>query len=552
MSVPPYFKRTAERQTFVVRGRCEIHQHWRICASFHTGNGTGIHRILAREPDIVRNRILPEMQTEAVKADLTPITVRTILIPGGGDRHGLDSHGLEIDVAVLVVLFHYSVFVRIVERMGRYPCLYVRTALPEIHYDTGLVGRRYLVVYLHGGIDSVVPPIRFSRRRFVAAGTAAAQYAGAVCHSGKKPPVRNRFPIVRKEEIVAVLHGIGHGTVLDRRPVCNIAGALHIPGQRQFDGIADFKRSVHGYVARVRLFGQGGFSLGKIGRIAGNGQIALHRRLRTAGFGQRARLPYHEMVYAVSFGEGPVDIAPIVPDGSAAHMICRIFVDRPEIPPVKPFARRFFRLVHAVDPCIDTVVALFENDIHLHGSPTFSRTDLAERLQFGQNALLAAATAYVLGVSGEKIAKGLSRFIPSGMRQKVTNIAKMKFIEDCYNASPTSMKASLDVLKGAQKERAVAVLGDMLELGEIEESAHNEVGVYAAECADLVVACGQRAKIIADAAVKKSCKAVWFETISETLEYLTKELKEGDCVLFKASHSMQFEKIITGLYTALN
>lgn len=169
-----------------------------------------------------------------------------------------------------------------------------------------------------------------------------------------------------------------------------------------------------------------------------------------------------------------------------------------------------------------------------------------------QNALLSAATAYVLGVSGEKISQGLSRFTPSGMRQKITSIAKMKFIEDCYNASPTSMKASLDVLKNIQGTRKVAVLGDMLELGEIEESAHKEVGKYAAECADLVVACGQRAKLIADAAVKEGKKAVWFETISQTLEYLTKELKEDDCVLFKASHSMQFEKIITGLYTALN
>jgi len=128
----------------------------------------------------------------------------------------------------------------------------------------------------------------------------------------------------------------------------------------------------------------------------------------------------------------------------------------------------------------------------------------------------------------------------------------MRFIEDCYNASPMSMKASLDVLKNIEKKRAVAVLGDMLELGEIENEAHIEVGTYAADCADLVVCCGKRAALIAKAAEKKGTRAVCFDTLLKTQEFLVNELKEGDCVLFKASHSMQFEKIIQGLYTALN
>jgi len=166
------------------------------------------------------------------------------------------------------------------------------------------------------------------------------------------------------------------------------------------------------------------------------------------------------------------------------------------------------------------------------------------------NALLAAAVGVVMGLSGEQIQKGLSRYSPSGMRQRICDVAKMRFIEDCYNASPTSMTASLDVLKNISDGRAVAVLGDMLELGDLTESAHLEVGRYAAKKCDLVVCCGQNAKLIEEAAKAEGCQSVWFESLEETQQFLINELKEGDCVLFKASHSMQFEKIINALYSA--
>lgn len=168
-----------------------------------------------------------------------------------------------------------------------------------------------------------------------------------------------------------------------------------------------------------------------------------------------------------------------------------------------------------------------------------------------QNALLAAAVGIVMGLSGEQIRKGLKEYFPSGMRQRVTECADITFIEDCYNASPTSMTASLDVLKSLSKNRAVAVLGDMLELGEISRQAHLEVGEYAAKKCDLVVCQGNAARFISKAAEQSGCKSVWFETREETENFLLNELKAGDCVLFKASHSMQFEKIIQTLYASL-
>ena len=169
-----------------------------------------------------------------------------------------------------------------------------------------------------------------------------------------------------------------------------------------------------------------------------------------------------------------------------------------------------------------------------------------------QNALLAVAVGIEMGLSELQIAAGIAAYAPSGMRQKITKIAGLTFIEDCYNASPTSMIASLTTLSSlAQGKRAVAVLGDMLELGEIAESSHLEVGAFAAEKCSEVVCCGKLAKKIYEGVQQCGCKATLFDTNDKAAQYLIKTLKEGDVVLFKASHSMHFEEIISTVYAAL-
>ncbi|MBQ7799582.1 MAG: UDP-N-acetylmuramoyl-tripeptide--D-alanyl-D-alanine ligase [Oscillospiraceae bacterium] len=168
-----------------------------------------------------------------------------------------------------------------------------------------------------------------------------------------------------------------------------------------------------------------------------------------------------------------------------------------------------------------------------------------------QNALLAAAVGIVMGLSGEQIKKGLFSYVPSGMRQKITECAGMTFIEDCYNASPTSMVASLDVLATLKKTRAVAVLGDMLELGDISDEEHIKVGQYAAEKCDLVLCQGDAAKKMHKAAKDSGTKSLWFENREDTIAFLVNELQDGDCVLFKASNSMGFGKIVESLHSKL-
>ena len=113
-------------------------------------------------------------------------------------------------------------------------------------------------------------------------------------------------------------------------------------------------------------------------------------------------------------------------------------------------------------------------------------------------------------------------------------------IDDCYNANPTSVKASIDTLMNFEG-RKVAILGDMKELGENELKLHFEVGEYAKQC-DLVLAVGPLAKSLAEGA-----QCDHFDTKEELIAALPKYLKRDDIVLVKASHSMEFEKITEAL-----
>ncbi|HQD73134.1 MAG TPA: Mur ligase family protein, partial [Clostridiales bacterium] len=90
------------------------------------------------------------------------------------------------------------------------------------------------------------------------------------------------------------------------------------------------------------------------------------------------------------------------------------------------------------------------------------------------NALLALAAGKVFDIPVEDMCKALQLYEPSGMRQRVKVVKGITFIEDCYNASPDSVNASLSVLKNMTVKRRIAVLGDMLELGDIAVSAHNQ------------------------------------------------------------------------------
>ncbi len=165
------------------------------------------------------------------------------------------------------------------------------------------------------------------------------------------------------------------------------------------------------------------------------------------------------------------------------------------------------------------------------------------------NALCAMCVGKKLGFTLQESADALKNFAPEGMRQNVRNILSYTFIEDCYNANPDSMKASLVTLNTIKKTRSIAVLGDMLELGSYSDEAHYEVGKFAAEQkTDIVLTFGNLSELTKKGAEENGTFAKSFLDKDELTAYLKSILKENDTILFKGSRSMKMEEIFHKLY----
>lgn len=170
------------------------------------------------------------------------------------------------------------------------------------------------------------------------------------------------------------------------------------------------------------------------------------------------------------------------------------------------------------------------------------------------NALAAFAVGIYHGISAEECASALEKYVPSGMRQKIVRKNGIIFIEDCYNASPDSQKASMNALMLIDGKRHIAVIGDMLELGSYSEKAHREVGEYAAEKnVDILFTYGKEAEFSADSARKAGLENVLvFSDKALLAERLLEILEEGDVVSFKASRGMRLEEVIKKIYEGLD
>lgn len=165
------------------------------------------------------------------------------------------------------------------------------------------------------------------------------------------------------------------------------------------------------------------------------------------------------------------------------------------------------------------------------------------------NALAATAVAVKLGLSAEEIKRGIEAVRTIGGRSNQIEKNGMIIIDDCYNANPVSMKASLDVLAEAPG-RKVAVLGDMGELGENERQLHAMVGEYfAGKGIDALFCTGELSKELADAVAKSSpqTEVFYLESRQKLLDKLCAYVKSGDTVLVKASHFMGFGELVKRL-----
>ncbi len=159
------------------------------------------------------------------------------------------------------------------------------------------------------------------------------------------------------------------------------------------------------------------------------------------------------------------------------------------------------------------------------------------------NALAATCIGKHFGMTIEEIDRGIRNLKSVSGRNNIFESQGMTIIDDCYNANPMSMKASISVLANAEG-RKVAVLGDMFELGDNENELHAEVGEYINDKnIDVVVCIGKLAKNIYDKV--QNSEKYYFESKDE-FDYNT-VLKEGDTVLVKASNGMKFREIIASL-----
>ncbi len=162
------------------------------------------------------------------------------------------------------------------------------------------------------------------------------------------------------------------------------------------------------------------------------------------------------------------------------------------------------------------------------------------------NALSAFAAGIYLGVTPEKAANGLSKYVTSGMRQNVKDFGGITVIEDCYNASPDSVRAATEVLCGMKVNKKCFVFGDMLELGELSEKAHREVGTLVAlKQIDCFFTYGEMAAVSAQTAAAQGAECVKaFDDKQALADELRNTLSSGDAVLFKASRGMKLEEVI--------
>ena len=164
------------------------------------------------------------------------------------------------------------------------------------------------------------------------------------------------------------------------------------------------------------------------------------------------------------------------------------------------------------------------------------------------NALVALAVAEFFGVDLRAAVKALEGYTGVAMRQHITKKDGAAYIDDSYNASPDSMKAGLIVLCQMPADYRIAVLADMLELGENTKEYHRQVGEYAGQSkVDELLLYGELAGYIGYGAEQYIRKIKHFDTLGDITEYLKAEIKPGTAVLFKGSRGMKLNEVVDGL-----
>lgn len=168
---------------------------------------------------------------------------------------------------------------------------------------------------------------------------------------------------------------------------------------------------------------------------------------------------------------------------------------------------------------------------------------------FVYNSLAAISVGKTLGISMDKIKQGILKFELTKMRLDVQKSSKgYTIINDCYNANYDSMKSALQYLNRTPGNRKIAVLGDMLELGDFSKKLHEGVGNAVVENkVDILITVGKEAKNIAKIAMENNVETYEYTDNNSAISKLKEILEPEDAVLVKASNSMNFKEIVSAI-----
>ena len=164
------------------------------------------------------------------------------------------------------------------------------------------------------------------------------------------------------------------------------------------------------------------------------------------------------------------------------------------------------------------------------------------------NALAAIAVGIEMKIPMNTIIEGIGSYSPGNMRQNIISFKGIKIINDAYNASPQSMQAAINVLEElCTKTRGIAVLGDMLEMGDMASELHYSVGSFIKDKKiDYLITIGKASKSISEAVDNSGKQGIilqHFENNKDALKYIFSIIRQGDYILIKGSRGMKMEEI---------
>jgi UDP-N-acetylmuramoyl-tripeptide--D-alanyl-D-alanine ligase len=161
------------------------------------------------------------------------------------------------------------------------------------------------------------------------------------------------------------------------------------------------------------------------------------------------------------------------------------------------------------------------------------------------NALAAIAVGLVRGLTLAEAVSALETLAPADKRGQVLHLGNITVINDCYNSNPKALNAMVDALAAMGGKRHIVVAGEMLELGPAGEEMHRAAGRYMSERKiDVLVGVRGLAQAMVDGARQSGTRAEFVTTPEEAGEWLTREVRDGDVVLLKASRGVKLEKAL--------